>query len=432
MQVYRGLDQITNKHPIEEREGIPHHLLGHVGWDEDYSVQRFEREALAKIEDIQNRGKLPILVGGTHYYNQAVMFKNATLSTTAPLRDNESEEKLSPEQVEMLDSPASELMKELKKVDPAVAEKFHPNDTRRLRRALEVYYLTNKKTSDLYAEQRSDDSETSSLALRFRTLVFWVWCEQEVLNPRLDARVDVMLQQGLYKEVQELYEDYQKHLELSEEEQDQVRRKGVHQVIGFKEFLPRLPLKGTVNPKNDELLSECIDKMKQVTRKYSKQQTKFMKNTLMPKLNTMVEKDASRTDIAAAVLDATNLSNWNERVAENGIGIAKKFLDGNKDQPHFIAETPELRGLMGFEKKFTDSQWKHYVCDVCKDNKTGMPIVAVGENLWNVHLNSRRHRGAVEKRKKMDHIEAMKEKRRRKEAAEEPRMYLDTTRMKDL
>lgn len=416
MQVYRGLDNITNKHPIEERENIPHHLLGHVGWDEEYSVQQFEKEALAVIDDIQSRGKLPILVGGTHYYNQAVMFRNATLSTTAPAVSEPEEgsvkkqktTQLTEEQIDLLDGPTHIVLDRLKQVDPTVAEKFHPNDSRRIRRALEIFYTTNQKPSEIYAEQekskasenqQQEAEEDSSLALRFKTMVFWIWCEQSTLNPRLDGRVDTMLNQGLYDEIDELYSVYQKNPSGMNEEE---LRKGVWQVIGFKEFLPWLGL-AECKTHDNKAITECIDKMKQRTRKYSKQQTKFMKNTLMPKLNAMVDNQPDRTDVAAAVLDATDLTKWKTVVAETGVQIAKNFLAGNKEQGHFIASSDELQKLLVTPKSFTKTQWKHYPCDTCVDSQTGQPFVAVGEDQWAIHIKGRKHKSAVSGKAKYEH-----------------------------
>lgn len=433
MQVYKGLDNITNKHPIEERENIPHHLLGHVGWDEEYSVQQFEKEALAVIDDIHSRGKLPILVGGTHYYNQAVMFRNATLSTTptamndldGPSKNQKTTAELTDEQKETLDGPTHVVLEKLKEIDPIVAEKFHPNDSRRIRRALEIFYTTSQKPSEIYAEQaQSKPSITSSgsdqeieehkpdndgtLALRFRTMVFWIWCEQSTLNPRLDGRVDTMLEHGLYDEINELYSVYQRNPTSNEEED---LRKGVWQVIGFKEFLPwlRLPenereaLTDDKTNNTNKAITECIDKMKQRTRKYSKQQTKFMKNTLMPKLNAMVDNQPSRNDVVAAILDATDLSQWGTNVAETGVQIAKDFLSENKNQEKFIASSAELQKLLVTPKSFTKTQWKHYPCSVCVDSQTGQPFVAVGEDQWAVHLKSRKHKSAVSGKAKYEH-----------------------------
>lgn len=390
MQVYQGLDNITNKHPIEERENIPHHLLGHVSWAEEYSVQQFEKEALQVIDDIHSRGKLPILVGGTHYYNQAVIFKNATLSLTEngqpPESDNENDgndddgfknlkqkdSKFTQEQLDILNGPTSIILQQLKIHDPIIAQKFHPNDTRRIQRALEVFYETGQKPSSIYFDQKkihrkrrqtssvpssnnnsdeegsntidaseeNDDYDTS-LDSRYRTCVFWIWSDQTALNKRLDDRVDVMLNNGLYSEIDEMYAKYTQELkeirENKDNEESQDLTKGVWQVIGFRQFLPWLE----TNKQDVKKLELSIDEMKRNTRRYSKQQTKFMKNNLMPKINMVIEKNnqhhqskdnnnnnEDENSLVATILDASDLSKWSTEVGQKGISIAKRFIDG--------------------------------------------------------------------------------------------------------
>ena len=424
MQIYADLPQITNKHPVAERAGIPHHLLGHVGWENsEYSVKEFEREALAKIAEIHARGKLPILVGGTHYYNQAIMFKNSTIGGGGDDAGSAPAEKtLTTEQLGILDGPSAGVLAKLREVDAEVANKFHPNDTRRIRRALEIYFQTGQRPSEIYEAQRADNTD-EKLKLRFdKTLVFWIWCEQSVLNPRLDTRVDAMLRNGLHDEIRELFQYYTAHRPE--------KLGGVYQVIGFKEFLPWLEAGGDMTAgeptgESAKLLQECVDKMKQRTRKYSKQQTKFMKNTLMPKLAEMVEQEPARTDIAAAVLDATDLTQWDTTVAAHGIDIARKFFTPEENgsaaavPEHFIADTPALRSLMVTPKSFTREQWQNFTCDTCVDPETKEPVVVVGSDSWAVHLKSRKHRNAVAGRAKMAHNRAQMELRRKRQLEEQ-------------
>ncbi|VVT48877.1 uncharacterized protein SAPINGB_P001994 [Magnusiomyces paraingens] len=415
MQVYRGLDAITNKHPIPERENIPHHLLGHVPWADEYSVQQFEREALQVIDDVYARGKLPILVGGTHYYNQAVIFKNSTL-TESPGTGNYDERELTEEQLKVLDGPTRGIIDELKIHDPLVAQKFHPNDGRRLRRALEVFYTTGKKTSDLYLQQKNenegngngDGEKEVALDARFRTLVFWIWSEQTQLNKRLDDRVDAMLNNSLYSEIDEMYEEY---LKRGGDEETPDLTKGVWQVIGFRQFLPWLS-SGKVS---SGVLSECVEEMKRATRKYSKQQTKFMKNTLMPKINTVIERNKkeysndhnhdhnynNHNSIVATILDATDLSQWSDKVAATGIKIAHEFVTNQVDNCILVDESDNaLRELLVTPKQFDESQWQTFTCNVC-ENSEGQKYVAVGEAQWGQHLKSRKHKGTLSRVAKM-------------------------------
>ena len=105
MQVYRGLEAITNKHPIAERRGIPHHVMDHVDWKEEYYIHRFTKEANTAIDDIHSRGKVPIIIGGTHYYLQSLLFDNKTI--TAEKSD------LTEEQSQILDGPVETLFSTL-------------------------------------------------------------------------------------------------------------------------------------------------------------------------------------------------------------------------------------------------------------------------------------------------------------------------------
>ncbi|KAG7935537.1 hypothetical protein KL934_002096 [Ogataea polymorpha] len=123
MQMYRGLDQITNKHPVAERKGVPHHVMDHVPWDTEYYIHRFKQEAMAAIADIHKRGKTAILVGGTHYYLQSLLFLNKTLDTATAEPLTEAERAI-------LDGPPDDVFRTLQQKDPVVAQKFHPNDHR--------------------------------------------------------------------------------------------------------------------------------------------------------------------------------------------------------------------------------------------------------------------------------------------------------------
>ena len=199
MQVYKGADIITNKHPIEERENVPHHVMDHVDWSEEYFIHRFNKEANHAINDIHSRGKIPIIVGGTHYYLQTLLFNNKTM-------ENKKERELTKTEIELLDGPTNLLFEELQKIDPIIAEKFHPQDHRKLRRAVEIWYTTGQKPSDLYIEQKLDEQEQSSL--KYNTLVFWLYSDPKVLQNRLDKRVDKMMETGAEKEIDELFQHY--------------------------------------------------------------------------------------------------------------------------------------------------------------------------------------------------------------------------------
>ncbi|KTW28653.1 tRNA dimethylallyltransferase [Pneumocystis jirovecii RU7] len=169
LQVYKGADILTNKPSTAERGGIPHHLLGTIDRSDTYSVQRFERDALEIIARLHSVERLPVLVGGTHYYTQAVLFKNTLLTnqqniehsspsgfSEVPIVDERDPNKdisglSSLSKLSLLST--SELYARLKALDPVVAQRWHPHDRRRIQRSLEICLSTGQRPSDLYRAQ---------------------------------------------------------------------------------------------------------------------------------------------------------------------------------------------------------------------------------------------------------------------------------------
>ncbi|KAJ1794092.1 tRNA dimethylallyltransferase, mitochondrial, partial [Coemansia sp. RSA 2399] len=211
LQVYKGYDIITNKVTKEETLGVPHHLLGFVEPNKEYSVQRFEQDALQKISEIHQRNRVPILVGGTNYYIQSVLFRKSLISNnrTAGSLDDLADAEKTPAEREFEASKSDvgnqELWEELKRVDPLMAEKWHPNNRRKVLRSLEVSCTTGKKHSEWI--QESETARVKEETLRFPTLLFWLYAETDVLNKRLDERVDKMVERGLFDEVSQLAKD---------------------------------------------------------------------------------------------------------------------------------------------------------------------------------------------------------------------------------
>ncbi|AOW04247.1 tRNA isopentenyltransferase [Yarrowia lipolytica] len=382
MQVYQGLNQITNKHPMEERQGVPHHLLGHVSWKEEYGVHRFEDEVLTKIREIRARGKVPILVGGTHYYIQSVLFRENIVKI-------EEKRELSQRELEVLDS-RDLCLSELRKLDPQIAQKFHPNDTRRIRRMLEICLLTGEKPSEVFSQQNKTKS-------RDRTLVFWLFSDQQVLNDRLDKRVDGMLSNGLLEEIKDMYQIYR--------EGDIDIERGVWQVIGFKQFLPFLEGK--------EGIETGLQVMKNDTRRYSKQQIGWISKKLLNQV-----RESSET---FCVLDATDLSVWKQTI-DHGVGVARDWLEGKdvEDKRLVSSKREELHKLVAREKTefgARDVEYVQFECPTCVD-KDGQHVVSVGKEALEIHLKSRRHVKTLQAIKKREHNMKMKEEmeKRRKVA----------------
>ncbi|CDH14167.1 probable tRNA dimethylallyltransferase,mitochondrial [Zygosaccharomyces bailii ISA1307] len=377
MQVYKGIPIITNKHPIDEREGIAHHVINHVNWTEEYYLHRFEEECIKAVEDIHQRGKLAIIVGGTHYYLQVLFNKH--------IRSHERE--LTMEERDLLNSGNPELIyNTLKTHDPDIAAKFHPHDTRRVQRMLEIYYETGKKPSQTYADQKT--------SLRYDTLFLWLYSDPLPLEQRLDQRVDSMLTLGAMDEIKELYAYFQRSNYRFEQCEN-----GIWQVIGFKEFFPWL-----LNENNVQL-EEGIERMKIRTRQYARKQIKWIKKMLVPDVGGKVY-----------VLDASDLSKWDDNVLVRSTTITQQFI---QDRPIQEVRAPErLISLLEYKKSEDENKrvLQQHVCNVCYDQK-GHALIAIGENNWQVHLKSRRHRSNLAKGARKAAYERWQEKKKDREDA---------------
>ena len=240
MLVYKGLNIGTAKPSEEERGGIVHHLMDVADPSESFSVSDYERLALPVCERLLGQGKVPVVCGGTGFYIQALLFARRQGGDGADPVLREKYERLAREQ-------GKEALHDLlASVDADSAEKLHPNDVRRVVRALEIYELTGRKKSE------QDDG----FVPRFPYLAVAFDFPREELYARADARVDEMLAAGLVDEVHMLSE------RVKEDSQ-------CLQGIGYKEVVEYL--NGNCS------YSTMRDVIKQNTRNYAKRQITFFK-----------------------------------------------------------------------------------------------------------------------------------------------------------
>jgi tRNA dimethylallyltransferase len=191
--VYRGMDIGTAKPGLEERQGVPHHLIDILDPADAYSTGRFRDDALALMTDIAERGKLPILAGGTMLYFNALFHGLSAL----PSADPEVRRQLDEEAVAR-GWPA--MHAELARVDPAAAARIHPNDPQRIHRALEVYRLTGIPLTVLCAETQAPPLPFAPVKLIVAPV------DRPALHERIRRRFLDMIERGLIEEVRVLYE----------------------------------------------------------------------------------------------------------------------------------------------------------------------------------------------------------------------------------
>ncbi|KAE8377900.1 IPP transferase-domain-containing protein [Aspergillus bertholletiae] len=396
MQMYRGLPIITNQIPVDERNGIPHHLISCIELEEEpWRVGLFKSECLRIIREIHSRGKLPILVGGTHYYTQSVLFKDQLVGEgsdefqgSGARSDGETEELST--KWPILDAPADVVLQKLREVDPAMADRWHPNETRKIRRSLEIYLQTGRPASEVYAEQKrlkevalaNCDPTAGEGQLRFPTMVFWIHSEKEALVARLDKRVDVMIEQGLMAEAQRM-SDYIRQRRTQGSTIDPTR--GVWVAIGFKELAPYFEALHKNSQSGDELESlkkSCIESIKIATRQYSVSQVKWIRNKLW---NTLAETGMAHR---LYLLDSTNVEDWGSRITEPSELLTQALLkDESAPDPKSLSEL--ARTILGAKEAQSqmglNSPAKCFTCDVCRKTM-------VNEEQWNIHLNGHSHR----------------------------------------
>lgn len=214
MQIYRKMDIGTAKPSLDEMGEVPHHLIDVADISEVFSAARFVELASAAIEDIHSRGKMPIIAGGTGLYID-------TLISGTELSATEDDPILRRELFAFAEEQgAIALHQRLKEVDPVSAEAIHPNNVKRVARALEIYIKTGETKSEADRKSRLKESIYDPYTVYIRPK------ERETLYQRIDKRVDKMFELGLEKEVRELYEMGLENTPTAS------------QAIGYKEFYP--------------------------------------------------------------------------------------------------------------------------------------------------------------------------------------------------
>ena len=264
MQIFKKLNIGTGKITCSEMKGIKHHLLDFLDPSERYSVGQYVQDCTKAIEEILSRNKLPIIVGGTALYINALIngmnFSDAKQSETVR---NKWKEIASQNGIEF-------VYNHICKIDSASAEKINPNDLKRIIRAIEIFEVTGKKKSE----------SATSCECPYDYLLLIINDERTNIYSRINARVDKMVKLGLKDEVLALqnYENFQSM-----------------QAIGYKQYLDFFNGKYTT-------AEETIDEIKKLSRNYAKRQLTFLRG-----------------------MNATN-KNWITPFCENGYAIINNFL----------------------------------------------------------------------------------------------------------
>ncbi|XP_028174145.1 tRNA dimethylallyltransferase [Ostrinia furnacalis] len=441
MQIYKGLDVVTAKASLEEREAAPHHLLDILEPHQNFTVVDFRNRALKIIDHLTEQGKIPIIVGGTNYYIESIVYKILVEDTDdsesllwdrsrrkRDLDDHDAENEASSSKKSNTDASSSEseliedktakkvpetendssvneeskdpekekikiqlqadvdneknftneeIHEKLKAIDPVMAARLHPNNRRKVLRSIEVWLKTGRLHSEILAEQKLSEGQ---LRRPGSTVIFWLKCEQSVHDERLNARVDAMLQEGLIQELLDFHDRHNKQRIKDGSPPDYT--KGVFQTLGFKEFHNYLML--TEEERNSEegnkLLAESIENMKIGTRRYARRQNKMVRGRFL--------EHPTREVPPIYELNTTNLSQWDTEVRYKAIQIIQSYIN---DSP---CNYEPLKSEINEEKKKIDGNSRNY-CSVCER-------IILGDKTYEIHLQSYRHMKVLKKKRRLE------------------------------
>lgn len=246
MQIYKYMDIGTAKVTEDEKSGICHYLIDIIEPNQRYSVSNYKNDAEKAIEEILNKGKTPIIVGGTGLYIDSLIYGIEYPEITL---DEEYREYLN--KIAETEEGLEKLYNEAKKIDEEAMKKISQNDKKRILRILEIYKATGKNKTEQEIESRKNE-------VKYDYKVFALNMDKELLYSRINKRVDIMFEKGLIDEVEKIYKKYSSFPTAM-------------QGLGYKEVVEYLD--------NKVSKEEMVEKIKQETRRYAKRQlTWFRKN----------------------------------------------------------------------------------------------------------------------------------------------------------
>lgn len=258
MQVYRNMNIGTSKIKQHEMKNIPHYMIDIKDPSESFSVAQFKAHVQSYITKIINKNKIPIIVGGSGLYIQSVLYD---YKFSDRKRDRQRTERL---ERQFIENGIEPLYERLKEIDPIQAKRIHPNNHRRVIRALEIYDTTGKTMTEHEKEQISNPI--------YDYYIIGLTMERHLLYDKINSRVDDMIAEGLVDEVRSLY--------MQNLEDTQAMK-----AIGYKEIIPYI--KGEIS------LEEAINVLKRNTRRYAKRQLTWFRNKM--KVNWYdVTKDSTK------------------------------------------------------------------------------------------------------------------------------------------
>lgn len=244
MQIYKDMNIGSAKPTIEEMQGIKHYMIDIAEPTERFSVAEYKKRSEEAIEEILQKGKVPIIVGGTGLYANSLIYN---IEYNEIMLDEEYRKNLM--KIAETEAGLATLYEKARSIDPVAMEKISSNDKKRIIRVLEIKHSTGKNKTELELESRKNE-------VKYEYKVFAINMPREILYNRINKRVDIMIENGLIDEVENIIEKYKEFPTAM-------------QAIGYKEIV--MYLKGELTKQ------EAIEKIKQESRRYAKRQITWFK-----------------------------------------------------------------------------------------------------------------------------------------------------------
>ncbi|XP_019247422.1 PREDICTED: tRNA dimethylallyltransferase 2 isoform X2 [Nicotiana attenuata] len=401
MQVYSGLDVLTNKVTSQEQKGVPHHLLGTINPSVEFTAKDFRDSVFPIISDIWSRNRLPVIVGGTNYYIQALVSPFLLDDSVEDPESNclsDSQDEQPDLEVEFMGEDYDCAYNHLKDIDPVAANRIHPNNDRKINQYLNLYERFGVIPSKLLQERTVENWGQVDNS-RYDFCFLCVNASLSTMDPFVNKRVDHMVDAGLLKEVFDIYTldaDY---------------TKGLRQAIGVREFEPFLRLyilehqkpcdesyvqtlkdqtlelniqhimDSSDNNEQKAILTEAIENVKLNTRRLVRRQRRRLN-----RLQMLFGWNIHYVDATKSIISGSD-DLWAVEVVKPSAGIIKSFLTGESSTENGSNASEEL-------KLMQKDLWTQYVCEPC-GNK-----VLRGEHEWEQHRQGRHHRKRVSRLKK--------------------------------
>ncbi|XP_022755943.1 tRNA dimethylallyltransferase 2 isoform X2 [Durio zibethinus] len=404
MQVYQGLDVLTNKVPLHEQKGVPHHLLGAIGSSVEFTAKKFRDSAIPIISDILSRNCLPVIVGGTNYYIQALVSSFLLDDSTEDMDEIYSSalpgNQQTDHKADFQGDSCNYSYDLLKELDPVAANRIHPNNQRKIKQYLSLYARSGVLPSKVYQGKAAENWGRVDNS-RYSCCFICVDAATPVLDQYVEHRVDCMIDAGLLDEVYDIYNPNANYT------------LGLRQAIGVREFenflgayfsdsrddetsdfsgwntlkwstrmddkLLKENIRGILNSSSDNLqkimLEEAIDKVKANTRRLIRRQKRRLNQ-----LQTLLGWNINYVDATESISSKSDEC-WAMQVVVPAVKIIKSFLNG--DDGTECALNGENKTIMDTVQR---DLWTQYICKACGDR------VLRGAHEWEQHKQGRGHR----------------------------------------